>query len=149
MVRLSRKLDMITLSDEQLQAMVKYIIKQRDILGFYLYGSYGTELQTPLSDLDLAVLPMPGSRLDLQRELEIWSELAHIGKNDDINLINLGEVPVTLQMRVLQTGRLLFSRDDALLADFKERVIRRYCDFAPDLKAFYRDFDAGLREEFK
>ncbi|WP_373996453.1 nucleotidyltransferase domain-containing protein [Thermanaeromonas sp. C210] len=29
---------------------------------FFIYGSYGTELQTPLSDIDFAVLPMPTYR---------------------------------------------------------------------------------------
>ncbi len=35
-----------------------------------------------------------------------------------------------------------------MLADFIETVIRRYCDFRPDLESIYRDFDTGLREEF-
>jgi predicted nucleotidyltransferase len=116
-------------------------------LAFYLYGSYGTEHQTPLSDVDFAVLPI-SKDFCLYREMETLSELQFIAGNDDINLINLLKVPITLQIRVLETGKLLYCKDDNLLSDFKELVIRYYCDFKPDLRAFYRDYDAGLREEF-
>jgi len=145
---LSRKLEKINLSPGKLKTITDYVKKQEDILALYLYGSYGTELQTILSDVDLAVLPMPSSSWDYERELELLAEMARIGKNDDINLVNLRRVPVILQMRVLETGRLLYSKDEIFLADFKESLIRRYCDFEPDLKNLYLDFDDGLREEF-
>ncbi|QGP91468.1 Polymerase beta, Nucleotidyltransferase [Neomoorella glycerini] len=148
MVRLSRKLEKITLSPKQLKSMADFAGRQGEVLALYLYGSYGTEWQTALSDVDLAVLPMPETSWDYKRELELLAEFCHIGRSDDINLVNLHRVPVTLQMRVLETGRLLYVKDEILLADFKERVIRRYCDFEPDLKILYRDFDASLREEF-
>ncbi len=91
---------------------------------------------------------MPKTSWDYRRELDLLAELCHIGRNDDINLVNLRRVPVTLQMRVLETGRLLYVKNPILLADFKESVIRRYCDFEPDMKNLYQDFDTGLREEF-
>ncbi|WP_338833312.1 hypothetical protein MHLNE_22670 [Moorella humiferrea] len=148
MVRLSRKLEKITLSPDQIKNMMDFADRQKDVLALFLYGSYGTQWQTALSDIDLAILPMPGTSWDYKRELELLAEFCHIGGSDDINVVNLHHVPVTLQMRVLETGRLLYVKDEILLADFKERVIRRYCDFEPDLKSLYRDFDAGLREEF-
>jgi predicted nucleotidyltransferase len=139
---------MIRLSRKQIDTMASYMEKQEDVLAFYLYGSYGTEYQTILSDVDFAVLPFSKKELDIDRELELLSELQLIGRSDDINMVNLLKVPVTLQMRVLESGRLLFCRIDVFLADFKELVIRRYCDFEPDPSTFYRDYDAGLREEF-
>lgn len=51
-----------------------------------LYGSYGTKYQTVLSDVDFAILPVPGKELDIYRELSITSELGNLGKNEDINL---------------------------------------------------------------
>lgn len=80
--------------------------------------------------------------------MQVFSELAKIGRNDDINVINLWVAPVTLQMSVLGTGNALYVRNKVSLADFTEHVIRSYCDFEPDLRALYHDFDAGLREEF-
>lgn len=148
MGRFIYKPEKIILSDKQFREMVKFVKQQNYILAFYLYGSYGTEMQTPLSDVDLAILPMPGIRLDLKKELELSCRFEEIGCNDDINLINLAKVPVTLQMNVVEGGKLLYCRDRILLADFLEQVIRRYCDFETDLRSLYLDFDIGLREEF-
>lgn len=147
MVRLSRKLEMIKLTDKRISEMVQYAKNQEDILALYLYGSYGTPDQTPLSDVDLAVLPIRG-RLPGNRILEIMSDMMDIGKNEDINTLDLAAVPITLQMRILESGRLLYSRNEILLADFKEYVIIRHSDFAPDMKAINEDFDRGLRGEF-
>lgn len=147
-MRLSRDIFQIHLSQEQLEEMVRYCKEQPDILALYLYGSYGTPYQTPLSDVDLAVLPVPGAHWDLDRELEVHSRLSNIGRSDDINVVNLRAVPVTLQFRVLETGRALYVRDQEALADFTASAIVRHADFAPDLASFYRDWDAALREEF-
>lgn len=148
MGRFTHKPEKIKLLEEQFRKMVEFVKQQDYILAFYLYGSYGTKMQTPLSDVDLAILPMPEIRLDLQKELELSCQFEEIGDNEDINLINLARVPVTLQMNVVEGGKLLYCRDRILLTNFLEQVIRRYCDFETDLKSLYRDFDIGLREEF-
>jgi len=56
-------------------------------------------------------------------------------------------------MKVLESERLLFCRDEIYLADFKGAIIRRYCNIKPDLRAIYRraiyrDYDQGLQEEY-
>ena len=144
----NRENKMISLSDQQLASMIDYIRDSKDILAFYIYGSYGTKYQTPLSDLDLAILPMPEAKLDLERELSIEVKLTEIGNSDHVNMINLANVPLTLQMKVLEQGCLLYCADEILLADFTEKVIKLFCDFAPDLEAIYKDYDAGLREVY-
>ncbi|NMB25328.1 MAG: nucleotidyltransferase domain-containing protein [Firmicutes bacterium] len=146
-MRLDKHPKKLSLDPEQTQQMIEFIQSQEDIIALILYGSYGTRYQTELSDIDLAVLPhchqWPSSRL-----LDVMATLVGIGKTNDINVINLRQVPITLQMRVLDTGEKLFVRDPIALADFTEQTIRGYCDFAPFLKAFYRDYDIGLRKEF-
>ncbi len=148
MVRKSRNLNMIEIPTENLDAAVSYMEKRGDVAALYLYGSYRTEYQTVFSDVDFAVLPFSKLSMDYVKEYEILSELQHICENEDISLVNLLKVPLTLQMRVLESGRLLYCRDKIHLADFKEYVIKRYCDFEPDLRGIYRDYDAGLREEY-
>ncbi len=53
-----------------------------------------------------------------------------------------------MQMEVISDGKLLYCRDKNKLEDFKEMVIKVYCDFETDLRNFYKDYDEGLREEF-
>jgi high-affinity K+ transport system ATPase subunit B len=101
-----------------------------------------------LSDVDLAVLPMDGSRWDMRRLLEVSAQLAALAATDDANVINLRSVPVKLQMRVLETGRPLFIRDEGALSDFAAGVVMRYADFEPALAAFYRDWDTAVSEEY-
>ncbi len=148
MVRLGKP-GFINLAEEQIESMVCYVKERGDILAFYMYGSYGTEYQTIFSDVDLAVVPLPGNDLDLDKLLTITAELSSIGKSDDINLIDLQKVPVTLQMKVLDGGKLLYCADDVLLSDFIESVILHYSDFEPDLRSFYRDYDYGLKKEYQ
>jgi len=55
--------------------MARYCRGEGDILALYLYGSLGTPYQTPLSDVDFAVLPVNGPKWDVHRELHVSAEL--------------------------------------------------------------------------
>lgn len=147
MARLNRRLDMIQLTKQQLDAIAGFVKSRDDILALYLYGSYGSRFQTPLSDVDLAILPMPRTKWTARDEMMVFGELISPAMEDDVNPVNLATAPVDLQMRILDTGTLLYVRDRSLLADFQARVVLRYCDFRPVLDAIYRDYDTGLREE--
>ena len=147
-MNISRKPELIVINQEQWQEMARYCAGEAGVLGLFLYGSLGTAYQTPLSDVDLAVLPVDGPRWDLRRQLEVAAELSSIARSDEVNLIDLCSVPVTLQIRVLETGRPVFLRDPVALADFVAGVIMRHADFAPVLAAFYRDWGAAMREEY-
>jgi len=129
----------------QFEQVVDYCRTQADILALYLYGSHGTALQTPLSDLDLAVLPE--TTCDPKRLLGIHAGLAGI-LGDDVSLVNLRSAPVSLQFRIIETGRPLYMRDPDRVADFVAGVILRHADFAPDLASIRRDWDDAIREEY-
>lgn len=148
MVRICRKLELIKLTDQQIDEMIGYIKEQGDVAVFYIYGSYGTKHQTLFSDVDLAILPAEKTKLEFQRYLTLLAEIQCIGTSDDINLVDLFQVPVTLQMRILESGRILYCKNEVYVADFKESVICRYSDYEPDLRAIYQDYDAGIREEY-
>jgi predicted nucleotidyltransferase len=147
-MRVSRIPELIVITQQQWQEMARYCEGEADILGLYLYGSLGTAYQTPLSDVDLAVLPVAGPSWTWDRQVDVSIELSGIARSDDVNLINLRSVPVILQMRVLETGRPRYIRDRVALADFVAGVIIRHADFSPDLEAFYRDWDTAIREEY-
>ncbi|MBT9173053.1 MAG: hypothetical protein DDT21_01443 [Syntrophomonadaceae bacterium] len=145
MVRLSRKPKMINI-DEHLPAIQEYLAGCPDIAASYIYGSYGTEFQLPLSDVDLAVLFTPGG-YNLDRLLEISAKLSYITREDDVNVVALNNAPITLQYEVISTGRLL-QRKENHLEDFMEYVLKRYADYKIDLDIFNRDYDDALREVY-
>ncbi|MHB1043111.1 MAG: type VII toxin-antitoxin system MntA family adenylyltransferase antitoxin [Eubacteriales bacterium] len=128
--------------------LLKYFESKGDILAAYLYGSYGTGEQTPLSDVDIAILLKRGVKDSFDEQLEISSKVAEIANNDDVNVLVLNTAPVLLQFRVIKSGRLLFARDQDELADFQELVCKVYADFMPDYQAFARDYDQALKEAY-
>ncbi len=147
MVRLSRNPEMIKLDSQQINDIITAAADCQKIIALFLFGSYGTEGQTPLSDVDLAFLS-EDEAFELEKELSFMSKLEEIGKTEDINAVNLRKISIELQMEIISSGHLLYCRDEHQLADFKEKVIKFYCDIEPDLRSFYQDYDEGLREEF-
>jgi len=134
--------------DSFLPALINYFAGKKDILAAYLYGSYGTEAQTPLSDVDLAVLLASETKQPLFKQIEIESDISKICQSDEINLLLLNNAPLLLQFKVISTGRLLYERDAVALSKFQEIVCKLYADFLPDYLAFARDYDRSLQEAY-
>jgi len=59
------------------------------VIAAYLFGSHQTEYETPLSDVNFAILFSRDKKISLLREVEIMSELSRILKYEDIDLVNL------------------------------------------------------------
>ncbi len=102
----------------------------------WLFGSYGTERQTPLSDVDLAVLPAPGTPLDIHWVLSCSAWLAEVLETDEVDVIRVDAAPLWLQAEIVDRGRVLYVRDAVRLADYVEGVWRMWGDFAVDWRAF-------------
>jgi predicted nucleotidyltransferase len=136
--------------ERRLPALHQYLAENPDIVAAYLYGSYGTAVQTVLSDVDLGILLRRGLQHDFRRYLNIQSAVIDIAGEEDVNVVILNSVPVVLQHEILATGRLLYerSRNAEEHWDFIEQVIKRYPDFAFDFQAFCREYDRSLREAY-
>jgi predicted nucleotidyltransferase len=146
MVRLSRRPEKININSH-LKDIQKYFRNRADIGAAFLFGSYNTEYQTPLSDVDIAVLYIKGTPIDIKNQLEIMSDLADITGEEDINVVVLNKAPLTVQFEVLKTGKILVKKD-LYLEDFHEYVCKRYADFKIDLDQFNADYDSALREVY-
>lgn len=111
----------------------------------YLYGSYATPYQTPLSDVDLGFLFRPDSVPDFDGVLRLVGLVTGVLAEDDVSVTILNDAPLPHQIEVLRTGRKLLVRDEVAHADFVENVIDRASDFVVDYEAVLRDYDEGLR----
>lgn len=121
---------------------------QPGILAAYVFGSYGTPDQTPLSDVDIAILYEAGRQPDLEEELHLGRLVSEAAEEDDVNLTILNDAPLRLQHLVLATGRPIYICNPLGVADFQELVCKIYGDFAIDLGVFYAEHRIGLREVF-
>lgn len=133
---------------EGLHALAVRFREVPGLVALILYGSYDTPLQTPLSDVDLAVLFRDDARPDADERSHLTGLAMETLGEEDVSLVFLDRVPLPLQHEVLRTGRPLLVRDEVALADFRERVVHRYCDFVIDYEAMRRDYDEGLRRVY-
>ncbi|EEG77886.1 type VII toxin-antitoxin system MntA family adenylyltransferase antitoxin [Dethiobacter alkaliphilus] len=146
MVRLSRIPEKININSH-IKDIQNYFSNRAEIAAAFLFGSYGTQYQTPLSDVDIAILYIPGTPVDIKNQLEIMSDLADITGEEDINVVVLNKAPLTVQFEVLKTGKILVKKE-LYLEDFHEYVCKRYADFKIDLDQFNADYDSALREVY-
>jgi uncharacterized protein len=131
-----------------LQDLRIYLESVEGLIAAWIFGSYGTPYQTPLSDLDLALLFRRDRVPDLSRQGQLYLDIPEILHEEDVSITILNRAPVLFQFRVLETGRRLVCRDPIALADFTEEVISRHADFIVDHEQFVKEYDQALRERY-
>ena len=111
---------------ERLAAVIaESLSKKAEIVFSYLHGSFVTD--EPFRDIDVAIYVWRGESFELESDLS--HELSMItGQEVEVKIIN--RAPVAFQMAPLQHGKLLFSKDEDLRADFLETVGKNYREYA-------------------
>jgi|YNPNPStandDraft_1061719.scaffolds.fasta_scaffold03579_11 predicted nucleotidyltransferase len=129
----------------QLRKLRESLGRYPNVLAVFLFGSQVDGYATPQSDIDLAVLFERDP--DLEEELALGAALCQILETERVDVVNLNRAHLLLRHRAI-CGRLLYERDAERVSDFIESTIRRYVDYAPDLAAYYRDYDRALEEAY-
>ena len=133
---------------KQLPALESMLAEVSGLAAAYLYGSYGTPFQTPLSDVDIALIFADGQVPSSRQHVELIGRITETLHEDDVSVTILNNAPLAFQHRVLERGRILLVRDELAHADFVEITITRYCDFAIDEARFFEEYDRALIEEY-
>jgi len=133
--------------EERLGDLERTLREDPGIVAAYVYGSYGTSNQTPLSDVDLAVLYRDDKIPDPDAHLRLIGRVTDTLDEDDVSVTILNQAPILSQREVLRQGRPLFVADDIAHADFVETVIDRAADFEIDHRRFRREYDTALIED--
>lgn len=114
----------------------------------YLHGSVALGCETPLSDIDLAVVAKedvePKKYLDLELDLEV--KLGEQLKTDklDVRICNLA--PLEFLGQVLKKGILIYSLDEKKRVAFETFTRERYFDFLPVIRQMNQAFVEHLGE---
>ncbi len=109
---------------------------QRVALG-YLFGSAVTDHMGPLSDVDVAVLPLEGVD-SVSFPGELMDKLCRTLQTNQVDLIDLSTASIPLRYGIIKDGRLLLSRDEALRQRFESQTVMRYLDIQPMRKRCFR-----------
>jgi uncharacterized protein len=107
----------------------EYLQSRSDVPLAYLFGSLAKGKITPLSDVDIAVYLSDKKKL-LLRKIEILGELTNILKTDEIDLVLLNTVPLTLKMKILENKKVIVDKNPFLRYRFESLVMREYFDFS-------------------
>jgi predicted nucleotidyltransferase len=121
----------------------KDALKALNVEAVVLFGSHARGLAGPRSDADIGVLLHDPRMLgDRSRRNALYDNLydifsALVGRavkrlsNIDIVFLQDEMLDLQLKYRVSSHGVPLYERDTRAFADFRERIMARYADFAP------------------
>ena len=135
------------LDQEEQEKLTSYFASEEDIIAVYLFGSYGTERETPLSDIDFGILFSNEVDVGLMREMEIMAQISLLLKIEDVDLVNLNQAPVLIQHQAIK-GELVFERDEDKVAEFIYQVLTFYYDEQIRADEFYESYERVLKEEY-
>ena len=124
--------------DAKLDNLKKYFKSNRNIIAAWFIGSYGTEMQTENSDIDIALLF--NKPVGIMEEMGVSCEISEIVEVDNIDTINLLSAPITLQFKVIDEGRTIYEQDYYKVCDFMDEIFNRYRDEKYYLDRFMHDF---------
>ncbi|EEG79083.1 type VII toxin-antitoxin system MntA family adenylyltransferase antitoxin [Dethiobacter alkaliphilus] len=133
--------------DDKLLALRELFPALPHVQTVFLFGSYGTEYQTPLSDIDFAVYF--NKKVSVDDEADLLSKLSIALDTDRVDLVNLNKAPLSLQFNVISEGKIIYERDYIATCDFIEKVIKYYQDYAITLHKFNRVYDQSFREAYR
>lgn len=108
----------------------KVLLNDKELIFGYVFGSYGMNKSSPLSDIDLAFYILPDKDC-FEKKLALMEQITSILKTDEVDIVILNKAPIVLCYQVLKTGRLIFSKDERLRLKFINNVYNIYCDGEP------------------
>lgn len=130
--------------EKQTRAEVEAALAEAGVRFAYLFGSRAAGTQTDDSDADIAA--MPGHRLGLLEAEALAARLSAALGVPDVDLTWLDRALLELRGRVVQEGRLLYSRDEPARVGFEVRTRSEYFDFLPALRATERAYLARIAD---
>lgn len=110
---------------------VKDFLKKQDYVQLaYLFGSVAHKKAGKLSDVDIAVYL--NDSLDkkdrIHLKLKLISKLEEILKTENVDLVIMNDVPVSINFEVIKANHPLFIRDINHKVDVEQYIMSRYLD---------------------
>ena len=121
--------------EDKVKKLAMLFESEKRVLVAYLFGSYARGLETPRSDVDIAVLLSEVPERPLEYYLHLEHELAKVLEMD-VDLVFLNDAPPLLKYQVIKYGRLLFSRDERVRVMFEAKSLCEYLDFSRVLRRY-------------
>ena len=82
-----------------------------------------------MSDVDIAVHLLEDDDT-VEKKIEILGELMALLETDEIDVVMLNTAPLTLRMKILETGRVIVDNVPFLRHRYESLTMREYFDFS-------------------
>jgi predicted nucleotidyltransferase len=104
-----------------------------------LFGSYAKGRIKPLSDIDICVIA--------EKNMSFEQRVDIIGlSSDKLDISIFWNLPLTIQYRVFEEGKVLFNRDWLTLHRVRIKTVKEYLDFLPiierNIKRMFPNYNA-------
>lgn len=135
-----RKGDLL-LGQMLIDKVAKYLSTKKQVRFAYLFGSHAKNRSGKLSDIDIAVY-LNGKIGEYKRfdiRLELIGKLCALLKRNDVDLVILNDVPISLSSRIVHDGKIIFCRDELSRIRFETKVMCMFFD-----RKYYYDRHAKL-----
>jgi predicted nucleotidyltransferase len=149
---LERAIPVTTADLDELIRKVREILKGvPELAAAWVYGSVAAGLATPISDVDVAVLPEatvePSRRGELLRLLIVQLERRCPGRPFQVRFFD--ELPAALRGRIVTSGVRVADRNPALRVEAEVKARMEYHDFLPFERQGTREGLRGLRQKVR
>ena len=128
-----------------LSKLVNIIERETSVLFAYVYGSFLNK--NGFNDIDVGVYVdeklFEKSGVLFKHALRLAAKIDLALENYEVDVQTLNLVPLSFRVRVINSGRLLFSRDEHQRIDFETQTRDLYFDFLPHRKLLYRKIVMG------
>ncbi|RLI72728.1 nucleotidyltransferase domain-containing protein [Archaeoglobales archaeon] len=105
---------------EKVERIVTRIKTHPNVIAIYLFGSYAKGEQTPMSDIDIAVI-LRNPTAESEAEIASFS-------SPNIEVVLFHRLPLYIKFEVFKYGKELFVGDEEELLQIKMKVMREYLD---------------------
>lgn len=104
-----------------------------DIQAVVLFGSQALGTARQMSDYDVFVIG-PNTKQTYDALYDMLSN--QIKTLTNIDIVFDADAPLELKHHVATSGQVLYQKNPSVFADFREKVMREYADFAPHRAIF-------------
>jgi uncharacterized protein len=116
------------------------------VVGIYLFGTYGTPEERPDSDVDLALLFLPEeARKEKSLAFSACHDELEAFARRSIDLINLREANTVFQNEIISEGRLMEASNPAETDSFEMQVLSAWQKLNEERAGILDDIMAGGR----
>lgn len=132
-------LKLLRVKNAEMEEVIKFAKKDKDILAVYLFGSRAVKKENAFSDYDLAVLLRNGSEdFYHAKQLSLASSFGFIIGTKKIDILILNNASPRIIHQVIKYGKVVYQKSQYIRAVFEARMHSEYLDYK-----YYYDIEYG------